>query len=56
MRPQPRQAAPAVQQQNNNLPARDANKAIMSLNAVEATEISEISYDDASGLDDIFNS
>lgn len=55
MRPQPRQAAP-VQQSNNSLPARDANKAVMSLSAVEATEISEISYDDASGLDDIFNS
>lgn len=54
MRPQPRQAAPV--QQTNTLPARDANKQVMSLNAVESTEINEISYDDASGLDDIFNS
>lgn len=59
MRPQQqRQVSNTTQMQyssNNNLPARDANKPVMSLNAVEATEINEISYDDTSDLDAIFN-
>lgn len=50
------QAPVAPRPQNNQgLPARDANKPVMSLNAVEATPISEITYDDVSNLDDIFN-
>lgn len=59
MRPQqPHQDSNTTQTQynnNNNLPARDANKPIMSLDAVDSTEINEISYDDTSDLDAIFN-
>lgn len=57
MKPQPRNVQQPVQQNvvNNNLPSRDANKQVMSLNAVESTPIEEIRYDDVNGLDDIFN-
>jgi hypothetical protein len=51
MKPQ----APAAPRPQQGLPARDANKPVMSLGAVEATPISEITYDDVSNLDDIFN-
>jgi len=39
----------------NGLPARPANKPVMTLENIENTEISEITYDDVAGLDEIFN-
>jgi len=55
----PQQPAPAPAYnpapQQNSLPPRDSGKPIMNMKAVEETPISEISYEDSSQIDSIFD-
>lgn len=55
--PQAPHVAPAPQQpqQQSKLPPREANKPIMSLNAVSETPVDTVSFDDTSAIDEIFD-
>lgn len=54
--PVARQAAPAPQQSGaTSLPPRTNNQPLMNLGAVEETPVSNLSFDDESAIDEIFN-
>jgi hypothetical protein len=52
---QPRQQAPVAQQGTTNLPPRNTQQPVMNLGAVEETPVSNLSFDDESAIDEIFN-